>query len=46
MKHGKWINKTAILNEFIKEELYMMQQESFVNPKGAKYASSSDPSMD
>src|SRR3954471_4878217 len=26
-------NKTAILNGFIKEELYMMQPESFVNPK-------------
>ena len=47
MKSGKWINKTAFLNGFIKEELYMMQQERFVNPKGAKkYASSSDPSMD
>ena len=28
-------NKTAILNGFIKEELYMMQPEGFVNPKGA-----------
>src|SRR4051812_49467117 len=28
-------NKTAFLNGFIKEELYMMQPESFVNPKGA-----------
>ena len=36
MKSGKWINKTTFLNGFIKEELYMMQQESFVNPKGAK----------
>ena len=27
-------NKTAILNGFIKE-LYMMQPEGFVNPKGA-----------
>ena len=27
--------KTAFLNEFIKEELYMMQPEGFVNPKGA-----------
>ena len=35
MKSGKWINKTTFLNGFIKEELYMMQQESFVNPKGA-----------
>ena len=29
-------NKTAILNEFIKEDLYMMQPEGFINPKGAK----------
>ena len=35
MKSGKWINKTAFLNGFIKEELYVMQQEGFVNPKGA-----------
>ena len=28
-------NKTAILNGFIKEELYMMQPEDFVVPKGA-----------
>ena len=27
--------KTAFLNGFIKEELYMMQPEGFVNPKGA-----------
>ena len=27
--------KTAFLNGFLEEELYMMQQESFVNPKGA-----------
>ena len=27
--------KIAFLNGFIKEELYMMQQEGFVNPKGA-----------
>ena len=47
MKSGKWINKTAFLNGFIKEELYMMQPEGLVNPKGTKkYASSSDPSMD
>ena len=36
MKSGKWINKTTFLIGFIKEELYMMQQEGFVNPKGAK----------
>ena len=28
-------DKTAILNGFIKEALYMMQPEGFVNPKGA-----------
>ena len=27
--------KTAFLNGFLKEELYMIQQESFVNPKCA-----------
>ena len=35
MKSGIWINKIAFLNGFIKEELYMMQPEGFVNPKGA-----------
>ena len=34
MKSGKWINKTAFPNGFIKEELYMVQPEGFVNPKG------------
>ena len=29
------INKTAFLNGFIKEELYMMQPGGFVNPKSA-----------
>ena len=28
--------KTAFLNGFVKEELYMMQLEGFVDPKGAK----------
>jgi hypothetical protein len=27
--------KTAFLNGFLKEELYMIQQEVFVDPKGA-----------
>ena len=36
MKSVIWINKTAFLNGFIKEELYMMQLEGFVDPKGAK----------
>ena len=27
--------KTTFLNRFVKEELYMMQLEGFVNPKGA-----------
>ena len=31
--------KTAFLNGFLKEELYMIQQESFVNPKGANKVS-------
>ena len=35
MKSDKWINKTAFLNGFIKEELYTMQLEGFVDPKGA-----------
>ena len=34
MKFGKRINKTEFLNGFIKEELYTMQLEGFVNPKG------------
>ena len=35
MKSGKWMTKTALLNGFFKEELYMMQPEGFDNPKGA-----------
>jgi len=40
--------KTAFLNRFIKEELYMMQPESFLSilKMLTKCASSSDPSMD
>ena len=35
MKSGKWMSKLHSLMDFFKEELYMMQPESFVNPKGA-----------
>ena len=31
---GQMDVKTAFLHGFIKEELYMMQPEGFVNPKG------------
>ena len=31
--------KTAFLNGFLKEELYMMQLEGLVNPKGANIVS-------
>ena len=34
MKSGKWMSKTTFLNGFLKKELYMMQPEGFVNPKG------------
>ena len=44
MKSGKWINKTAFLNGFIKEELYLMQQ-GFVNPKGANKLCKLQPSI-
>ena len=34
MKSGKWMSKLHSLMD-IKEELYMMQPEGFVDPKGA-----------
>ena len=37
--------KIAFLNGFIKEELYMMQPEGFVNPKGAKKLCKIQPSI-
>ena len=45
MKSGKWINKTAFLNGFIKEELYMMQPEGFVSPKGTIYGLVQTPAI-
>ena len=35
MKSGKWMSKLHSLMDFFKEELYIMQPEGFVNPKGA-----------
>src|SRR5215216_2703542 len=35
LKSGKWMSKlVAILNGFLKEELYVMQPKGFVDPKG------------
>ena len=35
MKFGKWMANMHSLIDFLKEELYMMQPEGFVDPKGA-----------
>ena len=34
MKSGKWMSKLHSLMDLLKEELYMMQPEGFVDPKG------------
>ena len=34
METGKWMSKLHSLMDFLKKELYMMQPEGFVNPKG------------
>ena len=39
MKSGKWMSKLHSLMDFLKEELYMMQPEGFVDPKGANKVS-------
>ena len=39
MKSGKWMSKLYSLMDFLKEELYMMQPEGFVDPKGANKVS-------
>ena len=36
MKSGKWMSTSAFLNGFLKEQMYMMQPEGSVNPRGAK----------
>ena len=38
VKSGKWMSKLHSLMD-IKEELYMMQPEGFVDPKGANKVS-------
>ena len=39
MKFGKWMSKLHSLMDILKEELYMMQPEGFVDPKGANKVS-------
>ena len=39
MKSGKWMSKLHSFMDFLKEELYMMQPEGFVDPKGANKVS-------
>ena len=39
MKSGKWMSKLHSLMDFLKKELYMMQLEGFVDPKGANKVS-------
>ena len=38
--------KTAFLNGFLEEELYIMQPEGFVDPKGANKVCKLQPFMD
>ena len=40
------MDNNAILNGFIKEELYMMQPEGFVDPKGANKVCKLQQSID
>ena len=39
MNFGKWMSKLHSLMDFLKKELYMMQAEGFVDPKGANKVS-------
>ena len=39
MKSGKWMSKLHSLMDSLTEELYMMQPEGFVDPKGANKVS-------
>ena len=35
MNSGRWMSKQSFLDGFREERLYVMQQDGFVNPKGA-----------